>query len=591
MALYTNYFPNASGQITVNEGTEGGGGSSTVQTINTDGSVDLTFSPVLTTIPAAGDFVSVEGADGMTYTGVVLGNPTPMAGSVSVMLVDNTGLSATDSVTTSFTSGGTTVVEGHQHVGGDVDIQGELETTGGLDVMGDTTNITTNNITIGETRTDSTETITTLNGEVRFGEIMDGPGDILVAIDEDNNNEIVSLNIGTGLSVSSNTLSVDALNLNATFFYTTDTAPTSSSNYDNIVDELVTAFNAATASAEGGSVTDGIRVAGGTSYSRGDLILISADHSNSPVVESFIYIGGSVTAPSDIAGADAAARRSNFVDITFTGDVVRSLSGTAGQIISSAATGNVELSFPNTVRFPEDIVVNRNATVTGNLTVNGTTLDVNANVDVDGSTFALDTTDTSASSIDLNSGGGIDIDAHGAISINTTPGSGGDVVITSGGTGDVTIIAGTGQVEVSGAGIVNPASGTRSLGVNTSGEVVTQTSTVHTYNTTVSGGGISGASLIDGSIVILGGIPASTSAANRTLELPTSGLVAGHSIKIVNISSTASSTGTQRYLLEPSTIPIMGETVSGVFTLDDPTASFELVYTNSTTGWAIIGAN
>jgi hypothetical protein len=70
--------------------------------------------------------------------------------------------------------------------------------------------------------------------------------------------------------------------------------------------------------------------------------------------------------------------------------------------------------------------------------------------------------------------------------------------------------------------------------------------------------------------------------ATLALTLPTG--VAGSSIKISNLSNTATCT----------LVPAAGEKIMAVaatMTLDTNYAAFELIYTNATYGWVIIGAN
>lgn len=77
-----------------------------------------------------------------------------------------------------------------------------------------------------------------------------------------------------------------------------------------------------------------------------------------------------------------------------------------------------------------------------------------------------------------------------------------------------------------------------------------------------------------------------------TFALPASP-AAGESVKVSNLSATGTGSGTNRWGFTGHGGVIMRTNVglNNTFSLDDQTASFELVYTDATNGWVIIGAN
>ena len=96
------------------------------------------------------------------------------------------------------------------------------------------------------------------------------------------------------------------------------------------------------------------------------------------------------------AGTGISLTASTTTDaVTFTNIGVTSLTATTTQITVSASTGNVSLSFPNTVTMPGSLVV------TGDLTVNGTTTTLNvAELLVEDNVVVLNSNVTGTPSVD-----------------------------------------------------------------------------------------------------------------------------------------------------------------------------------------------
>ena len=102
-----------------------------------------------------------------------------------------------------------------------------------------------------------------------------------------------------------------------------------------------------------------------------------------------------------------------------------------------------------------------------------------------------------------------------------------------------------------------------------------------------------------GDLVVLDQLVANVADANRTIYIPATA-TPGTSIKISNLSTArvSNTTGNQRWRIgtgsvaSPSgNITVMTRSLTGFLTLDDPTASFTLIYVNAAIGWIILGAN
>lgn len=522
-----------------------------------------------------------------------------------------------------------------------------------------------------------------------------------------NNSDVLGVLTGTGLEINTTTgaLQVSTLSLNNTFF-ATSTVATAADITTAIAATEVVADNASgmlergdlvlVAAADGGIETflyvgaDTIDLSSGTvnaanlrdiTFSGNTVSSITAGSgltgtATSGAVTVNVGAGTGITVAADTVGiADSGVGTTQLADDAVTNAKLASDSVDSDQYVNGSidlvhlgtdvtaavadagtalATGDQIHTFVTGLTSGTENTVTKFGTggdlVDSNITddgttvvVGGTTLDVNAAVDIDGATFALDTTGTTATSIDINSGGGIDVDASGSIAIESsstganairlattmantvannidinsaggididagsagitmsTTGNG-DVSVEAGGTGNLTLSGATGELRIAGAGI-NTATDLEPLNlvVGANGQVMT--STIGDSGFKFVGLNSDGSAAISAAITANAGDLAvlhnlgtgSVSLDRRTLTIP-SNPNRGDSIKVANLSTTGAGSGTNRWVIRTGTtgtFTVHGTTIQNTagFVLDDNTASFEFVYTGTNYGWVIIGAN
>ena len=658
MALFTEFFPQpaAPGSVSHTGYTVTGAlTNSQVLTLTLTGNTNQIPSNIL-----AGNSVSVNVPSQVlagsitTVTQTVIGTTE---GTIVIMLNENATVADGAAASIVITE---TVFDDLVNADGGVlgDVTGDL--TG--DVLGDTINIGDTNtdvLNIGAdetTPTDANSTNVSIHGtEIHFPDLESGNANDLVGrVNSDG--EIVTLGLGTGLQVNqvvgsspaTYELSLHAMTTNNTYTYTTVTNPTSATDFRNIVTELVTAFNAATATAAGGSVTNGIRVAAAQTYDPGDIIILIAGAGANRRTETYIYAHTApITAPADVTS-------SYFVDITT--EVGITGSGTTGRIplfdsANSITNSIITQDSPTTVHTGQE---GNSATVNDVTVVNGAEAPIANDFDFTAANFFteasqvnthiaqvqinLGTADAVTAFINAVGGAGTAVSGFraftaGAITFTLTeadgdfvrftatgfrPVSATFVVLSNGGaasapasaitfvagsgsytgSGAVTLTAGTSSIEVGGgvtlSGIPDLGSSNTLVGIDasgvlsavqppTGGNTVQNSGNALTVNTT----------LVANSLYVLGrGAETSPAGGVKILTLPAGTI--GDSIKLSNLRETLTGAWTGQWaLVTNGTEHIMGQdaTTADPFDLDDPTASFELVYTNTAIGWVIIGAN
>ena len=366
MALFTDFFPSAGGEINNNAATPVATGNATISALVANTSLTLTFSPDLSATPQAGDIVAFS-SSGMNYTGVVIGSPTVSV--VNITISQTNGLANTNAVNAAVTRGGQTIIEGDSIVGGDSHVSGDSIVQGNVTITGThtsnggyngdltgnsstaTTLQTARNIALSGDITGSASfngsadaAITTAiaanavdsneiaNNAVGNSEIADGAvtgvklGNVLQTnsgLTQTNGALAVASSLaGTGLSFLNGVLNVESLDITTAHTFTT--------NADDAAAALaafVTAFAAAAGSGTG-------QVPAGETISRGDLLVITFDADGTSQNEVYIYLGPTVTSGSAILGT-------NFADITNQADGVTSFTPGAGLEGSTALTGAV----------------------------------------------------------------------------------------------------------------------------------------------------------------------------------------------------------------------------------------------------------
>ena len=65
----------------------------------------------------------------------------------------------------------------------------------------------------------------------------------------------------------------------------------------------------------------------------------------------------------------------------------------------------------------------------------------------------------------------------------------------------------------------------------------------------------------------------------------------GYTFEVSNLSVTGAGSNGQKWTMGASGDRIMNTALTRAFELDDATASFKMIYSGSTYGWVIIGAN
>ena len=375
----------------------------------------------------------------------------------------------------------------------------------------------------------------------------------------------------------------------------------------------VTAFNAATATAAG--TNDGITVAAGSQISPGDTLIITDSAGDT---ETYVFVGTQTTAPADIAGTNAA----NFRDISHTGDVVDLITPNADGNILVTGTGagggflgQVGLQLDSTLTGISTIsnaagqalglgistaitnVNGLNVVVAGQTEIDLTapTVDINASTaaTIDSASIALTSTGTGVSAIDINSGGGIDIDSAGDISIETTNGGfevnaagvagtvsiGGSQATTITGGANLSLTAIASELRVAGTGITAGTDEAPAvLGVGADGRL-------QTVNVVTGGGALGYATVPDTAATTLttaqlnGVIFIGSQSQAATITIPAT-TANGTYIKVINNSGRADTTLS-------SSNSFVG-TADTTLVLNDTSANFELIFTAA--GWAVLSS-
>ena len=384
MALFTDFFPTAGQQISSNDaGRLDDGNLMAISAASAAGLTTLTVSALGAAIPA-GSIISITvgsgSLDGMTFAGVVDANAAEDATSIVVLFPEppiastgsaQTGLSGSTYVATDAT--GNVVIEGDQTIAGDTYTAGDTTNHGDLTQNGDITHngdsftSTAGDITLGDTNGNagddvavygdtitlgntntSTTTIAgdditlgstgstteiTLNGPVNFPGIETSDATEIVGLDA--NDHLVSIIAGNGLTYTHSSTGASTLSVSSTFGGQTHVYATTagaSQTAATALGNLVSAFDTA------GTAANGITVTAGTTFSHGDLILLTHGASSSRETEAYIFTGSNTTA--DATANSNAIANTDFADITHAGDVVETLRAGDNITIGDAPSGD-----------------------------------------------------------------------------------------------------------------------------------------------------------------------------------------------------------------------------------------------------------
>ena len=289
----------------------------------------------------------------------------------------------------------------------------------------------------------------------------------------------------------------------------------------------------------------------------------------------------------------AASSGDNSV-ITFTQAGLTNTSDTEifmGGTNTVTLTPSAEITIAATTNINQELTVTGDARLNGNLTVGTFNIgSISDNVNVQFNALGYNVASTGVNFNDAEgSTAGFNVNSTGNTSI------GGNFTSLSG-TGQLTLGLSSAQTRIAGSGIATTATNDEPLNlvVGSNGQVMTST-TAAGFDLIEGTGTTGNITAAGGDLVILG-----AATAERTLTIPSTP-PAGTSIKISNLSATYATT-THDWRISGTAadgaIRIMNTNFATnltgnlqYFNLDDRTASFEMVYTNATYGWVIIGAN
>ncbi len=527
MALFTSFFPQQEGDINNNPGTPRTGGGPFALAASATGGSVLAVFTGVTAGVAVGDIASFTTAS-IGYSGMITA-VVPGTG-FTVGLPQTVNLASDASVAVSFSSASTTVIEGDSEIAGDLHIAGDIG------VMGDTTTVGSS-LVINETLT--------VTGDTNLDGALTVDGNVILGDAAEDSIVFNSTNISFPNLVAGNIVGDGYLGIDINGELVIDSLP--DVTFSSVHTYAHPGFNQNRATA----LTAFYAVATNR-YATGDIAIIThntgADVSTQ-VIETLLFTATSQTAP-------AATAEGNWVDITNAADGVISLAPIAGGQLSVVGAG--------TGAFQGAVTVGLNLGLTAS-TVPLTNADGDQLID------------------------SVITQASGAVAIAGNTAVTGSVTATS---LDINGVSDLGGV-VTLSALTAPATGeTSSLAINSDGAIVTAGAGGVGFD--IPGGGTGTTAITDADITATAGdlviLPVSTRT-NPTVLVPLAPS-RGTSVKIANLSSAGSgvwrigSTGAN-----PGTIQIMGTAQTDHFTLDDATASFEMIYTGLFYGWVIIGAN
>ena len=489
MALYTDFFPSAEGNLSAGTPTVLTAGDSgfNIAAITNSTMAVLTRNAALPGTLAANDEIRFVAA-GTAYTAQIIS----IAGMALTIQLDApaTIAAVTDNSITvqEITTAGTTTIVGDLIVGGGGTLHGDVvgdvtgDVTGNADTA--TTLATAQNFSIGQaagTMSDITAAAISFNGSggVDLQATIDDDAVDAAAIADDAvtrdhinidvvqangglaanlttgalqlastlggnginlNNGVLSVDIesGSGLSFTAGgELTVASVSSNSALSFTTSTAQTEAAAKT----AFVAAFNAATATVDG--TNGGYTVVMSQALNTGDTVLLTfpdSDNANAATVESYIYTGPDAQAPADISEV-------NLVDLTHAGDVVESLAlratdpnieftgGPTGAITNLALTQDVGIRrnfdvFGDTVLGDTTAggAVNINLGAADELTISG--LDVGTGATLGTNTFLSIASDGTVQADTVSTTGTISGLTTGTIPVATAADDIGDSIIT-----------------------------------------------------------------------------------------------------------------------------------------------------------------